>query len=170
MRTFSLLRGLPVYVKKTGEKLGEVFDLCLSESGKVDGLLLKKGTLFKRTTFVRIEDVSSFGCDGVMLEEETVAQPVRDPAYHIFEGREKLIGKPLLSSEGEHLGLLNDVYFHEELGIIVGYECTDGFFADITEGKRIIKSNEPPTIGKDAIIVSINQKYGKGSFSNVQLS
>lgn len=156
LRTFSLLKGLPVFEKQTGEKVGEVFDLCLSESGTIEGLLLKNGAIFKKMFVIRIQDVASFGPDGVMLEEASVVQPAMNPIHPIFEGRERLIGKPLLSSEGEHLGLLNDVYFHEELGTIVGYECSDGFFADITEGKRIIKTDEPPKIGKDAIIVNIS--------------
>lgn len=156
LRTFSLLKGLPVFEKKTGEILGEVYDLCLAETGLIEGILLKKGSIFKRTYFIKIEDVSSFGHDGVMIEEASMIQPANHPFHHIFEGREKLIGKPLLSSEGEHLGLLNDVYFQEELGTIVGYECSDGFFADITEGKRVIKTDEPPKIGKDAIIVNVN--------------
>jgi len=143
-------------VKDTGEKLGEVFDLCLSDCGRVQGLILRNGAILKKSSFIRVEDVSAFGIDGVMLETASIAKPLQSDMYQMFEGKEKLIGKPLLSSEGEHLGLLNDVYFHEELGTIVGYECSDGFFADITEGKRIIKTNEPPTIGKDAIIVSIN--------------
>lgn len=141
----------------TGEKLGEVFDLCLCESGKVEGLLIKKGAILKRNSFIDIKDISAFGHDGVMIEDETVIQPANDLFHPIFEGREKLLGKPVLSSEGEQLGLLNDVYFNEELGTIVGYECSDGFFADITEGKRVIKTNEPPKIGKDAIIVELNQ-------------
>jgi uncharacterized protein YrrD len=62
----------------------------------------------------------------------------------------------MISKSGESLGLLQDVYFHEELGTIVGYEITDGFFSDITDGKQIIHSEKPPAIGKDAIIVDVN--------------
>ena len=46
----------------------------------------------------------------------------------------------MISEEGEPLGFLKDVYFQEEVGTIVGYEITDGFFSDITEGKQVIKS------------------------------
>ncbi len=57
--------------------------------------------------------------------------------------------------EGEKLGIVEDVYFQEELGTIVGYECTDGFFSDLKEGKRVVKTDEPPAIGKDTIIVNV---------------
>lgn len=157
MRTFSLLKGLPIYEKRHGRKIGEVSDLNISASGMVKGLLLRKGALFKKTYQIPISDVSSFGWDGVMVEDESILKPINKLEEYTFESQQKLIGKAILSSEGEKLGLLEDVYFHEELGTIVGYECSDGFFSDITEGKRVVKTDEPPTIGKDAIIVDIKQ-------------
>lgn len=48
------------------------------------------------------------------------------------------------------------VYFNEQLGKIVGYKVTDGFFSDITERTQLIESETPPAIGKDAIIVAVN--------------
>ncbi len=43
----------------------------------------------------------------------------------------------------------------EEVGTIIGYELSDGFFSDIMEGKQVIKADQPPAIGKDAIIVDV---------------
>jgi uncharacterized protein YrrD len=63
----------------------------------------------------------------------------------------------MLSKSGETLGMLKDVYFLEEMGTIVGYEITDGFFSEITEGNQMIQSEKPLTVGKDAIIVDVNQ-------------
>lgn len=156
MRTFSLLKGLPIYDKSVGEKIGEVYDICLSDNGKVEGFLVKNGAIFKKTAFLPLTKIASIGSDGMMIEEASILEPAEERTYRIFEGRERLLGRPLMSSEGERLGLLEDVYFHEELGTIVGYECSDGFFADMTEGKRVIKTEEPPLIGKDAIIVNID--------------
>lgn len=68
--------------------------------------------------------------------------------------------KNTLSNDGEQLGLLDDVYFLEEVGTIVGYELTDGFFSDIAQGKRVIRTPNPPQIGKDAMIVSVNKLRG----------
>jgi uncharacterized protein YrrD len=131
-----------------------VCDICLAENGEIEGILVKKGALIKKPWLIPLHAIASFGTDGIMLEDDVNFQPVKG-SYHILDGREKLVGKPLLSAEGEKLGILQDVYFHEELGTILGYECSDGFFADITEGKRVFKSDAPPKIGKDAIIVNI---------------
>ena len=60
-----------------------------------------------------------------------------------------------MTAEGERLGFLEDVYFLEEVGTIIGYEISDGFFSDMMEGKRVIKAEQPPAIGKDAIIINV---------------
>lgn len=155
LRTYSLLKGLPVYELKSGEKIGHVYDLNISSNGIVRGLLIKKGNLFRKTFTVQIENVSSFGLDGVMIEDKKVLEPINFPPDYTLEHKQCLTGKMIMSNEGDKLGLLEDVYFMEEVGTIVGYEITDGFFSDITEGKRVVKTVAPPAIGKDTIIVNV---------------
>ena len=75
--------------------------------------------------------------------------------HHLKQGKEKLSGRPLLTSEGEKLGLVEDVYFMEELGTIVGYEVTEGLIADIKEGRKVVKTEHPLTIGKDILVIQL---------------
>jgi uncharacterized protein YrrD len=157
LRTFSLLKGQPVFELKNGTKIGEVCDLCISNDGTVKGLLVKKGAFLKQTCFLDIQKVASFGWDGVMIEDPSLLEKSKNSSEYALSYQQSLDGMMLLSKSGESLGLLKDVYFLEELGTIVGYEITDGFFSDITEGKQIIHSGKPLTIGKDAIIVDVNQ-------------
>jgi uncharacterized protein YrrD len=156
LRTFSLLKGQPVFDNNTGTKIGEVFDLCISSHGVVEGLLVRKGVFFKQSYFLAINKVSSFGWDGVMINGPEQLEKVKSNPQHTLAHQHSLTGKMLISKSGQALGLLEDVYFQEELGTIVGYEVTDGFFADITEGKQVIETELPPAIGKDAIIVDVN--------------
>jgi uncharacterized protein YrrD len=156
LRTFSLLKGLPVFEVKSGKKIGEVCDLSISGNGLVEGLLLKKGSFFKQTVFLDIRNVDSFGWDGVMIDDAAKLESNKTPPEYTFLHQHSINGKMLYSQHGESLGLLKDVYFLEELGTIVGYEITDGFFSEISEGKRVIKAGEPAAIGKDAIIVNVN--------------
>jgi len=157
LRTFSLLKGQPVFETKSGTKIGEVCDLCISKDGMVRGLLIKKGDFFRQTYVLDIQKVSSFGWDGVMLEDRNDLVKWKDSPEHTMTHQHALDGKLMISKSGDTLGLLKDVYFQEELGTIVGYEITDGFFSDITEGKQVIQSGKPLSIGKDAIIVDVNQ-------------
>ncbi|KIY21109.1 MULTISPECIES: PRC-barrel domain-containing protein [Mesobacillus] len=158
MRTFSRLKGLPVFELASGQKLGEVCDVSISSNGTVVGLLVQRGGFIKKTFQVKIGEVASFGSDGLMVKDQSVLQRLEAEPEYTFEQKEGLAGKILLSRDGEQLGLLNDVYFMEELGTIVGYELTDGFFSDIMNGKRVVKTTGPPAIGKDAIIVTVKQR------------
>jgi len=156
LRTYSLLKGKPVFEIKSGSKIGEVCDLAISDDGRVKGLLIKKGVIFKKTWIIYIENVNSFGVDGVMIEDRKQLEPLIETFdNYTFETGQPLLGKALMTKEGQRLGILEDVYFLEEVGTIVGYECSDGFFSDIIEGKRVVKTDKPPAIGKDAIIVDV---------------
>jgi len=39
------------------------------------------------------------------------------------------------------------------LGKIIGYEISDGFLSDITEGRRTIGHPDRQIVGKDAIVI-----------------
>jgi uncharacterized protein YrrD len=147
---------MPIYNVRSGKKLGDVCDLSISENGKVTGLLVKKGVFFKQTCHLPIDKVTSFGWDGVMIEGSDQLEKLKSAPEYTISHQSPLYGKMMLSKSGDSLGLLKDVYFQEELGTIVGYEVTDGFFTDITEGKQVIETYLPPAIGKDAIIVDVN--------------
>ncbi|PLR93761.1 PRC-barrel domain-containing protein [Bacillus sp. T33-2] len=155
MRTFSLLKGLPVFEVKNGTQLGEVCDISISGDGRVEGLLLRKGMLLKKSFIIKLENVLSFGWDGVMVRDAGAMELLKSPPEYTIEHGNSLAGKMAISNEGEQLGLFADVYFKEEVGTIVGYELSDGFFSDISEGKRIVESAAPPAFGKDAIIVFV---------------
>ncbi len=156
LRTFSLLKGQPIFEARTGSKIGEVIDLYIID-GMVKGLMVTKGAFFKQNYYLDIHNVTSFGWDGVMIEDDDQLDKLKATPEYTLTHQHSLSGKMLLSRSGETLGLLEDVYFQEEVGTIVGYEITDGFFSDITEGKQVIHSQTPPAIGKDAIIVDVNQ-------------
>ncbi|OIK17022.1 photosystem reaction center subunit H [Bacillus sp. MUM 116] len=157
MRTFSILKNQPVFDMQSGMKIGEVSDLFITSDGVVKGILVKKDIFFKKTAFLDIQNIASFGTDGIMIENVDLLEKLKTPPEYTFSHQHPLNGQMIVSKSGDSIGLLKDVYFLEELGTIVGYEITDGFFSDITEGKQVIQSEKPPAIGKDAIIVDVNQ-------------
>ena len=156
MRTFSLLKGQPIFETTSGVKIGEVTDLWISKDGTVKGLLVRKGAFFKQTCFLDIQKIEAFGWDGVMIEDAGCLEKLKESPDFSLMHQNSLEGMMMLSKNGTTLGLLKDVYFQEEVGTIVGYEITDGFFSEITEGKQVVQSDKPLTIGKDAIIVDVN--------------
>lgn len=150
MRTFSLLKGLPVFTRE-GLKLGLVNDLCISEEGQVTGIVIQKQKLFKKIVFVALDEVSSFGPDGVIV---TNTMEGSLPEADRMLNKDAWLGRMLISESGEELGLLQDVYFMEKMGKIIAYETTDGFFSE----SKLIPSEQPPVYGEDAIIVSVTKQ------------
>ena len=148
LRTYSLLKGLPVFTV-TGKRIGNVHDLSLSEAGRVTGLVLQRQAIFHRDFHLALDDVLSFGKDGIVIQQQPPLQQVPDGT--IWLEKDDIIGKLLLSNSGDELGFLSDVYFMEKMGTIVAYETTDGFFSETAK----IESRQPPAFGKDAIIVSV---------------
>ncbi|QQZ10768.1 PRC-barrel domain-containing protein [Heyndrickxia vini] len=167
MRTLSLLKGIPVY-NAEGQKKGEVCDLGISDTGKISCLLIKSKNLFSTLYRLPITEVDEFGEQGIILRKSNKLQKYKaiDEEYTICHSK-PLLKKLTISRSGDQLGLLEDVYFSEEVGTIIGYELTDGFFTDIMEGKKIVHSVGPPRFGKDAIIVSVNQTRGGETYDEV---
>ncbi|KYG31892.1 PRC-barrel domain-containing protein [Alkalihalobacillus trypoxylicola] len=156
MRTFSMVEGLPVIHSHTGKEYGAVLDLILEE-GKVHSLLINKKGWFNQHITLPIKAIDSLGMDGIMIKEENYFHPYTKRnrhRLHLKRGKERIYGKLLLSSEGEKLGLVEDVYFQEELGTITGYEVTDGLLADLVEGRKVIVHNKALIVGKERAILS----------------
>ncbi|WP_017755909.1 PRC-barrel domain-containing protein [Calidifontibacillus oryziterrae] len=159
MRTFSSIKDLPVYNGGSGKELGKVIDLCFDENGTVNGLMIDPKGLLKKNMLIPLVKIASLGMDGVMLSNEPAEIKLnetekKDRVLHRVHDR--IIGKPLVTTEGEKLGLVEDVYFQEELGTIIGYEVSDGFFSDMAEGRKLYRSKNPLTIGESILIVDLD--------------
>lgn len=150
LRTFSLLKGLPVFTSN-GRKLGMVHDLCISEAGKITGIVIQQHKFFKKNVYVALDEVTSFGPDGIIVTNtfEGIL-----PEASMMLNKDAWLGRMIFTEQGEELGWLQDVYFMEKMGTIVAYETTDGFFSEST----YVPSEQPPVYGEDAIIVSVSKQ------------
>jgi uncharacterized protein YrrD len=156
LRTFTLLNRLYVVSLQTGEVVGEICDIGIDSNGRVKGLIVKrKNRIFPKSYWLPLTNVQQFGHDCIFIksENELLEGKYAENLYTIKHD-ESLYGKELLTTEGEHLGMLQDVYFLENLGTIVAYEITEGLFTDLREGPQVISSSNPPKIGKDAVIIT----------------
>lgn len=157
LRTFSKLKGLPVYCSSSADLLGHVTNVCLSSKGFIFGLMMDGKGLFQRNRVVPLDSIYAVGDNGVMVEERDKLLSLHEmKKQYTYNTYDDLCNKAVLTKEGEKLGLLEDVYFSEKMDTIEAYELTDGFFADIAEGKKVVKaSGEPLSIGKDAIVIEL---------------
>lgn len=156
MRTFSAISGLPVYCERTGKRLGSFADLYINEQGQVAGFLLDKKGLFQRDLFFPLDAIRSIGQDGIFIQADEMRKKVAtDHLYSLKQGKKRFYGKPIMTFEGDKLGLVEDVYFMEEMGTIIGYEVTEGLLSDLTEGRKVVKTNSPLTVGEEVLVIRI---------------
>lgn len=156
-----LILGLPV-ILANGKKAGKVKDVWFDEFWNLIGVILDNNVwlgLRKASKVVYWEDIVHCGEDALLIRNHTViATRNNKQLLRTFQsGVVRLKDMPIYTNEGLYLGKVSDVYFKTAVGTqIIGYELTDGFLADVFEGRRKLFLPEAPenvTLGEDAILV-----------------
>jgi uncharacterized protein YrrD len=152
--------GLPVIEADAGKHVGHVKDAWFDEHWQLEGIILDAGRRFlssMKTVFW--QDVLVCGEDAVLImnEDSVRKSKVPDVQRCFHTGKVRLKDLPVVTIDGEQLGRISDVYFDVLLGRqILGYELTDGFIADLMEGRKWLPAPPEPDaimLGEDAIIV-----------------
>lgn len=157
MRTFAALNGLSVFLLQNGEEVGKIIDLLIHEE-KVKGLIIDKKGWLNRHLYLPNDHIYSIGQDALTVTNRkklATYDKKRIPFHTFVHGHSSIRGKVLMSTEGEKLGIVEDVYFQEQLGMIVGYEVTDGLIADLREGKKLVRTKSPLKIGQDVLVIEL---------------
>lgn len=150
------LLGRPIVALSNGEQVDTVRDVVLDPQGnQVLALLTDEAGWFSAARAVPYERVQSIGEQAVMIAspEDVTTTRKDDRLKHALESKTNLIGMTLLTTEGEHLGKISDVYFDARTGRVEGYEATGGVFSDLTRGRTFIPVPGHVQIGADAAIV-----------------
>jgi uncharacterized protein YrrD len=152
--------GLAVFHQETGKKLGTVCDLLFDDSHKLRGLLLENGGWLKRRRFLPADAILSIGKDAVVMKKGTTLKPLDSSLHDCFglvTGEKALRGRSLLLTSGLQLGTVENVYFQEELGTLIGYELSEGWLNDLRFGRKMLKANGTFIWGEDALIANSGQ-------------
>jgi uncharacterized protein YrrD len=151
--------GLPVLLPG-GKRVGLVKDAWFDEFWSMAGIVLDNRVWFRKAVMaVRWQDITTCGEDALLIRDrQAVVTMDKSRVLRSFLcGVVRLKDMPVYTLSGQHLGRVADVYFKESQGTpLVGYELTDGFLADVLEGRRRLLMPEGPdhvTMGEDAIFV-----------------
>jgi len=147
------LIGLSVVVQNTGKQVGVVRDLYFDASWRLQGLIVENKGLLRRAKCIPIKEVAAWGEDAIMVHERVSLQDLPDGVYTLYSGQNKLTGKDVMTTAGDGLGQIQDVYFVEEMGNLIGCELSEGILSDLRQGRKIFPWPEELTIGEDMILV-----------------
>ncbi|MCM3785600.1 PRC-barrel domain-containing protein [Neobacillus mesonae] len=151
------MMGLAVYDTALGRQIGKIVDFSLAKDWKINGIELDGKPLFSsKVRTVEWGDIIAYGEDAVMIRNQQAIRHTEadDIQYSYAKGHHKLRDRSVLTKEGLMLGRVTDVYFDQKLGNhIISLEISDGFVADLMEGRKWLPLAEEMTLGEQAIIV-----------------
>ncbi len=150
--------GLPVIDVSSGKMVGTVVDLYFDAEGLFRGIVVEKEGIFSKKMFINSENVGNIGENAIMIDSFSNMEELagKDQFISFQTGENFLKGKLMLTANGQELGIVEDVYFNENLEKIIGYEISEGFFDDITEGRKLIPYTKNMVLG-DVIILPQNE-------------
>jgi len=147
---------LPVIDVSTGKQRGTVKDLVLDSNLQVLGMIVDRRNWFSAARFLPWEDILAIGTDAVTIAGVQVLRSLEEwkNTGTLLSGERRMKGLPVITRDGRQLGMVEDVYFGQELGTkIVGYELTQGLIDDLQEGRKWLPAGEAILFGDDAVIV-----------------
>jgi uncharacterized protein YrrD len=153
MRKARDLVGLPVVELSSGEHIGEVRDVLFDGVGEFHSLLLERGGLLFSAKVLPKVGIRAIGQDAVTTESRQAIAALREELSELTSLLEGNVGKDVLTEKGHLLGTLEDVYLDDNLNTIVGYEISEGFLADLKEGRKVMRACSKIMIGQDTVLV-----------------
>lgn len=147
MRRTREIAGLPVLDLKSGKQIGWVQDVVFdTEADRVSGVLLEGGHFFRSRRGFQRESVANIGKDAVMVH---TAQ-LQDVSGVLWSQK---VGSAVYTEGGEARGKIEDVFLDDTGERIIGYEVSDGFLADLMQGRGTILQQHVVADGEDMMIV-----------------
>lgn len=159
MRRAGDVLGLAVIDVISGKRLGQVEDLLFDREGRLRGLFLTRESWFGKKPFLPLAYILSIGEDCITISGPFPDEhpPPEGQWFGFSQAEPRMVGMPVITTNGKQLGILEEVYFDEKRGTIVGYELSDGFFSDMTDGRQIIRQPDQFLFGQDAFVVQSNE-------------
>lgn len=157
MRKGRTVIGQDVFSLADGRRVHSVKDLVVSEDhDTIVALLVDEGGLLGTSTIVPIEAVHRFGPDAVMVTDSSAVIPASadERVAATLERKATLLGTTVVTSDGERVGSIGDMYFDEASGEILGYEVSGGTLGDVMRGTSWLPLEAIEVIGPDAIIAT----------------
>ncbi len=148
MRRMRDLIRLPVVEQDSGQRLGWVKDIVFDEkNNKVTGIILEKESLLKpQQRKVSRADIFSFGKESLLVTKLSKKRCLGT------QWSEK-VGSKVYNGEGEIKGTVGDIFVDNLVESVVGYEISDGLFADLFKGREAIFEENILAEGQDVIVI-----------------
>lgn len=156
MRKGKSVIGQPLLSYNDGAKVGSVKDLLIGgNNDRLVALLVEEGGLLSSPRAVPLEYVTSFGKDAVVITDlrGIIAADNYPEAAEILSRNDKLLGKKVFTESGEDHGKIDDVFFNDADGRVLGYEVSGGLIENVQKGMSYLPLEDIVNIGPDIVMI-----------------
>lgn len=149
--------GLPILSLESGMKLGIVRDILCDQQWRTLGFMVEEESWFQSGTYVPLDMLHAVGEDCVTVRSDhaltLLDNLAASGAIAFLTGPRRLKGKAVFTASGEQIGKVEDVFFVSNWEKLIGYELSNGWIADVKEGRRRLQAMPSVVIGEQHLIV-----------------
>lgn len=156
------IKGFQIISASNGQIIGRVEDVLIDpKMRQVAAIVTFKGNLLDSTIeAIPREDVQVWGEDVILTDNPNVIFK-QDKLTGIEEwesASDKINGKDVLETQGQKIGVLNDVVIDSNAQVI-GYDLSEVFLEGSVADSKRIHMNTTEAFGPDALIVDKSKLY-----------
>ena len=148
------IRGMPVICLRDGTRAGYVFGPMFDENECLTGLLIDSKGISLSKRYVALDNILRMDKNSCVIYSE--ASMERVPKGHALKkrtGYEDMLGRNVKSKNGTGLGVVKDLIYSTETGVIEGLELSRGFMEDAMQGRNVVMVRDGVEFGEEYIIV-----------------
>ena len=147
---------LPVVESASAQRLCTIRDVIIDmRESKVYALVCKE-RLFRRTLeMIPFRNVAAITQNSVTVVGRIDRVSLRGlgTKYRRFQSYKNILGKIVLSTRSETLGIIRDLLIDTNSGIIKAYELSEGYIDDILRGRHIMELECGHTLSDDKLVL-----------------
>ncbi|MBS4023194.1 MAG: PRC-barrel domain-containing protein [Dethiobacter sp.] len=152
MRFSRDVTGIPVIHAQSGKELGRVREWLLDGKGEYMLAFLVEGVgWLPQTKIIPFGQVVGLGDDAVIVHYDEAQLSQQDTVRR--EDTCSVLGKRVLNSAGNEIGVVEDMLFDESSGRVAGWRLSSGLIEDLLSGRQVLELPTPLTMGEDVLII-----------------
>ncbi|TCO79069.1 PRC-barrel domain-containing protein [Marinisporobacter balticus] len=151
--------GLPVVCLDESCKTMEIKDIIYcNKDFIIIGFLLDEGGYFHQGKMISFEKVVNIGENAMVVQNQKSIIEITKKINQ-FSTRQKIIGSEVVTNDGNHVGIVQDLMIEFPTGKILEIILTEGLFDDLVDGRSILPLHHFFNMDQHTIIInqSINE-------------
>jgi len=154
---------LPVFDCVSEQKRCTVRDIIIDKKeNRIHALICRERMFGRSLEAVPFKNVESISQNGIRAAGNISRVSPRGllAKQRRFSSYQDILGKLVQSLRGEPLGIIRDILFDTNTGIIKAYELSEGYLDDFLKGRHIVELEHGHTFTENNAVIKENTALG----------